>query len=89
MLHDILSNYSGIISPPVNTLLYLIYFMRFYYIFKTMEGSGVLDHGNRLQMFVLHLIYIPRINRTLESLVLAWNQHSMRTERNWSHSDVD
>ena len=49
-----------------------------------MEESGILDRGNRLHMFVLHLIYTPRTNRALESFVLAWNQHSMRTERNWS-----
>ncbi|CAB4025148.1 Hypothetical predicted protein [Paramuricea clavata] len=49
-----------------------------------MEESGILHRDNRLHMFVLHLIYTPRINRALESFVSAWNQHTMRTERNWS-----
>lgn len=49
-----------------------------------MEESGILNRGNRLQMFVLHFVYTPRINRALESFVSAWNQHTMRTERNWS-----
>lgn len=56
----------------------------FYYTFQAMEESGILHRDNRLHMFVLHLIYTPRINRALESFVSAWNQHTMRTERNWS-----
>ena len=56
----------------------------FYYLFQTMEDSGILHRGNRLHMFVLHFIYRPRINKALESFYSAWNQHSMRTERNWS-----
>lgn len=56
----------------------------FYYTFQAMEESGILHRGNRLHMFVLHFIYTARINRALESFVSAWNQHPVRTERNWS-----
>ena len=56
----------------------------FYYTFQAMEESGILYRSNQLHMFVLHFIYTPRINRALEPFVSAWNQYSMRTERNWS-----
>ena len=48
----------------------------FRYTFQAMEETGILDRGNRLHMFVFHLIYTPRINRTLESFVSAWNRHT-------------
>ncbi len=38
----------------------------FYYVFYAMEQSGILDLDNSLHMYVLHFIYIPRINFVLE-----------------------
>jgi len=35
-------------------------------------------------MLILHYIFLPRINKTLESFCLAWNDHPIRTERNWT-----
>jgi hypothetical protein len=49
-----------------------------------MEGFGLLQRGSRLHMFILHYVFLPRINRAIESFVQAWNHHPMRTERNWS-----
>ena len=31
-------------------------------------------------LFGLHYIYIPRVNRPLNSFVKSWNNHSLRTE---------
>ena len=56
----------------------------FYYTFQTMEQYGILQRGNRIHMFILHFVYLPRINKAIESFVHAWNHHPMRTERNWS-----
>ena len=35
-------------------------------------------------LFVLHCVFLPRINRALDSFASAWNQHPLRTERMWS-----
>ena len=56
----------------------------FYYTFQAMEESGLLQRNNSLHKFVLHYIFIPRINKALQSFAAAWNHHPMRTERHWS-----
>ena len=56
----------------------------FYYTFQTMEQFGIFQPGNRTHMFILHYVFLPRINKAIESFVHAWNHHPMRTERNWS-----
>ena len=53
-----------------------------------MEESGLLDVTNPLHLFVLHYVYLPRINATIDSFVEAWNKHSIRTERNWSPEQI-
>ena len=55
----------------------------FYYTFQSMEEAGILHRNNDLHLFVLHLTFLPRINRAIESFnATAWNQHPIRTERN-------
>ncbi|XP_044183537.1 uncharacterized protein LOC122964112 [Acropora millepora] len=60
----------------------------FYYTFKSMEESGLLDITNPLHLFVLHYVYLPRINAAIDSFVEAWNKHPIRTERNWSPEQI-
>ena len=60
----------------------------FYYTFKSMEESGLLDVTNPLHLFFLHYVYLPRINAAIDSFVEAWNKHSIRTERNWSPEQI-
>ena len=62
--------------------------VNFYYIFHTMETSGILDRNNDVHMFVLHYIFLPRINRSIDSFVAAWNNHPLRTEHNWSPNRI-
>ena len=56
----------------------------FYYTFQSMEEAGIVDRNNNIHLFCLDFIFLPRINRVLESFVEAWNLHPIRTERNWS-----
>jgi len=37
----------------------------FYYVFYAMEQSGILHLDNELHMFILHLVFLPRINQSL------------------------
>ena len=60
----------------------------FYYTFKSMEESGLLDSTNPLHLFVLHYVYLPRLNVAIESFVEAWNKHPIRTERNWTPEQI-
>jgi len=43
---------------------------------------GVLDTDNDVHLFILHYVFLPRINRVISSFVAGWNNHSLRTERN-------
>ena len=56
----------------------------FYSIFYFMENSNILDTSNEIDMFVLHCVYLPAINRQLHAFVDAWNFHGIRSEHHWS-----
>lgn len=60
----------------------------FYYTFQSMEESGILNRENLLHMFILHYVYLPRINVAVDAFTTAWNKHPIRTERNWSAEQI-
>ena len=49
-----------------------------------MEATGLLDPDCKSDLFVLHCIFLPRINKSLQQFMIAWNNHPLRTEHNWS-----
>lgn len=51
-------------------------------VFSSLQSNGVLDPLNIVDLFCLHLIYIPRINQSLVRFQEAWNNHSLSTELN-------
>lgn len=53
-------------------------------LFYRLESVGILDPNNDLHLFCLHFVYLPRINRHLNSWREAWVKHPMRTEQNLS-----
>ena len=56
--------------------------------FNQWKSSGVLDITNPVHMFILHYVYLPRINAAIENLVDAWNKHPIRTERNCTPEQI-
>ncbi|XP_066936550.1 uncharacterized protein [Clytia hemisphaerica] len=56
----------------------------FYYLFQNMESDGLLDRNNEVHLFILHYVFLPRINHSLISFTMSWNMHPVRTEHNWS-----
>ena len=53
-------------------------------LFYQMEATGLLDPDDENDLFVLHSVFLPRINQSLKEFAMAWNDHPLRTERNWS-----
>ena len=51
-------------------------------VFSSLQSNGVLDPLNIVDLFCLHLVYIPRINQSLTLFQEAWNNHSLSTESN-------
>ena len=57
-------------------------------LFYEMEAVGILDPTNDHDLFVLHSVFLPRINRSLFEFYRAWNLHPLRAERNWSPQQI-
>lgn len=56
----------------------------FYQIFNFLERNGFLDVLDDVQMWSLHYVYVPILNRHLEAWKNAWIYHPLRTEGNKS-----
>ena len=52
----------------------------YYALFYELEDSGLLDINNDADVFSLHFVFLPRINRQLDHFQHAWNRHPLRTE---------
>ena len=53
--------------------------------FYEMEALGVLDPDDECDLFVLHCIFLPRINRSLTSFTQAWNS---QLKKNWTPRQI-
>ena len=51
----------------------------FYRLFYHLEDRELLDPLNEVHLFVLHYVYLPRINKSLDGFVKGWNNHKVRT----------
>ncbi len=54
----------------------------FYNLFYYLEQSGHLNPDDDVDLYSLHYIYLPRINKCLQDFVHQWNNHGIRTEKN-------
>ena len=53
-----------------------IYYKLFYYL----EHNSLLNPHDNFHLFALHYVFIPRVNRSLNQFVNAWNSHGVRSE---------
>ena len=53
-------------------------------VFQDLEQTGALNCENEADIFVLHYIFIPRINNSLKLFQEGWNSHPLSTENNKS-----
>ena len=45
---------------------------------------SLLDTANPIQMYALHYVYLPRINKAIHAFKNGWNSYRIRTEHNKS-----
>ena len=50
--------------------------------FYDLERAGILDPLNETDLFCLHYVYLPRLNKNLAEFVSAHNNHKISTESN-------
>ena len=56
----------------------------FYYVFYALEDTGLLNIENQMDLFVLHLTFIPRINLALHEYMESFNHQKVRPANHWS-----
>lgn len=56
----------------------------YYDLFYFMERNGLLDRENEVHIFLLHYVFLPRIQRSIEQFIEQWNSHQLRTEHQYS-----
>ena len=61
-----------------------MYYQLFYYL----EECGRLDDLSDLDLYCLHLVYLPKINESLATFVDGWNCHTLSTEHNLTPMQV-
>ncbi len=49
-----------------------------------MERNGLLDPSNCTDLFCLHYVFLPRLNKALHQFIAAHNNHAVSTEENKS-----
>ena len=49
-----------------------------------LEHEGQLDPDNEIDLYCLHFVFLPRINRSLTQFTEMWNRHKLRTAHNKS-----
>ena len=54
----------------------------FYEVFYKLESENQLDPLNETDLFCLHFVFLPRINKTLTEFIDTWNNHPLSTEHN-------
>ena len=57
-------------------------------LFHHLESIGMLDPTNELHLLCLHTVFVPRINRHLESWREAWAKHPMSSEHHLSPEEL-
>lgn len=50
--------------------------------FRSIEAEEYLDPLNEVDMYCLHFIFLPRINKCLQEFQESWNNHSLSSEGN-------
>ena len=54
----------------------------YYQLFYHLEGCGKLDSLSDVDIYCLHLVYLPKINQSLTAFVDGWNSHALISEHN-------
>ena len=45
--------------------------------FQSLESNGFLDPLNKVDLYVLHLFFLPLINKCISEFKKSWNRHSL------------
>lgn len=60
----------------------------YYDVLHGLEDSGSLHPSNSIHLFCAHYVFLPRLQRDLNTFTDAWNDHSIRMEQNLSPNQL-
>lgn len=60
----------------------------YYRLFYFMESEGYLNPVSEKDLFALHYVFLPRIQRSLAIFQEGWNNHGIRTEHNRTPNQI-
>ena len=60
----------------------------FYSLFYELEEIGVLSPNDELQLFALHYIFLPRLNKQLKEFQSSWNNHHLCSEHGFTPNQI-
>ena len=68
--------------------VYICVCSTYHELFYAMEALGALDPTSDEDLFVLHCVFLPRVNRSLKEFKEVGIFTQIRTERNWSPAQI-
>ena len=71
----------SVVCQVVNTTFYKIYY---FCASRDLEQQRLLDPDCELDLFVLHHVFMPLLQREVKIFIDSWNHHKLRTEGNLS-----
>ena len=60
----------------------------FHEVFYNLEERGCLNALNEVDLFCLHYVFLPQINKTLQEFSECWNNHSVSSEHNFTPNQM-
>ncbi len=51
------------------------------FLFFFLEDTGILDTENEEDLYTLHCVFLPKVQKQLDIFREAWAHHPLRTER--------
>ena len=60
----------------------------FYETFYHLEDRGTLNPLNEVDLFCLHYVFLPRINKALQQFTECWNNHNISSEHNFTPNQL-
>ena len=57
-------------------------------VFRSLESEGILDPLNDVDMYCLHYVFLPRLNKCLSEFKESWNNHGLSSEANMTPAQL-
>ena len=57
-------------------------------VFYYLESMEMLDPNNEIEVYALHYVFLPQLNKALDLFVMQWNNHPLSSEHGYTPFQV-